>query len=198
MILPLILASSSPARQQVMRQAQLSFSCITPDLDETARPDEGPSTLVSRLSLEKAQAIAQKIDSSALIIGSDQVAYFEGEILGKPHQVERQATWLRAFSGKALTYYSGITLLDTAQGVSKTEVITTTATFRTLTEEDISAYVQHADALSCAGGLKVEGLGILLMSELSAGDPTAIIGLSLITVSRLMRTLNHNIWSYVG
>ncbi|MBY5985019.1 Maf-like protein [Halomonas denitrificans] len=183
---PLVLASSSPWRRELLERLGLPFSWASPDIDESPRPQEAPTTLVQRLSSAKAMALAD-IYSSHLIIGSDQVAVFGDKILGKPHTAERARAQLAQFSGERVRFVTGLALLDTARqrhwvGHQHFDVV-----FRQLSAAEIDAYVEREQPLQCAGSFRMEGLGITLFERLEGDDPNSLIGLPLILLCRWLR-----------
>ncbi len=182
---PLILASGSRYRAELLRRIGLSFSQASPNIDETPRADEAPQLLAERLATEKALAIAAEHPGS-LVIGSDQVASIEGEILGKPGSAERARAQLQRCSGKSVTFYTGLSLAGPfpEQTVSLTD--TFTVHFRILSDEQISRYIDKELPLDCAGSFKMEGLGISLFKKLDGNDPNTLIGLPLIELVTLL------------
>jgi MAF protein len=188
----LILASSSPYRAELLRKLGLPFDTLAPDIDEAARPSERPESLVLRLAEEKASAVAQR-GGHALVIGSDQVAVSEGEILGKPGTEERAQAQLARLSGRAVLFHTGLCLLDAESGHAQTTVVTTAVTFRTLTGEEIRDYVARERPVDCAGSFKSEGLGIALFEAIEGPDPNALVGLPLIELCRMLRAAGVNV-----
>lgn len=185
----LILASSSPYRQQLMRRLQLPFTTISPDIDETPLQHETPIDYVQRLAREKAQAGAKLADSTdTLLIGSDQTLVLDGEILGKPGSINNARDMLSRCSGKSVFFYCGYCLWHSEQGDLETGMVPTEVCFRDLNEDEISRYIERDPALDCAGAFKSEALGISLFSALRSDDPTALIGLPLISVCMALRT----------
>ncbi len=179
-ILPLVLASSSPWRKQLLQRLQLPFSCHNPEVDETRLEDETPEALVRRLAELKARAVARKYPS-ALIIGSDQVAVSpSGEILGKPGSVENAVNQLMTCSGHRVTFLTGLCLFNSKNGQVQLATETFCVHFRTLSENQVRGYVDKEQPLECAGSFKSEGLGIALFSRMEGDDPNALIGLPLI------------------
>ncbi|WP_394191248.1 Maf family protein [Pseudoalteromonas atlantica] len=181
----LILASSSPFRQSLLQKFNLPFASFSPDVDETPIANESPSQLVMRLSALKAQAAKGKFDNG-LVIGSDQVAVFNGQILGKPHNKENAIKQLSLFSANTVTFLTGLTVYDLNTNTSKTIVEPFEVTFRTLTLAQISAYCDAEQPYNCAGSFKSEGLGICLFEKLSGDDPNSLIGLPLIKLSQML------------
>ena len=176
---PLILASTSPFRRELLQRLGLPFSVASPDVDERRLDDESPQTLVARLAQAKARAVAAE-HGDGLIIGSDQVAVLEGRILGKPGDHERAVEQLSAASGKAVTFLTGLCLLDAASGRTQVEVVPFGVVFRALSAEQIEDYLRREQPYNCAGSFKSEGLGISLFRRLDGDDPNALIGLPLI------------------
>jgi len=181
----IILASSSPFRKALLQRLQLNFDALSPDIDETAQNGELPEELVARLSLMKAREVA-KSHPDALIIGSDQVAILDGKILNKPGNHQRATEQLQAASGKRVSFLTGLSLLDSRDGSRQIEVIPFTVEFRQLDNAVIEAYLQREQPYNCAGSFKSEGLGIALLERLDGDDPTALVGLPLIQLSRML------------
>lgn len=178
--LPLVLASSSPWRKQLLDRLQLPFSCDSPDVDETPLDEETPEALVSRLAERKARAVAEK-HPDALIIGSDQVAVSPaGEILGKPGGVENAVAQLMACSAHRVTFLTGLCLLNSRTGRTQLTTEAFHVHFRTLSESQVRGYIDKEQPLQCAGSFKSEGLGIALFSRMEGEDPNTLIGLPLI------------------
>ncbi|MEH6482567.1 MULTISPECIES: nucleoside triphosphate pyrophosphatase [Pseudomonas] len=184
---PLVLASSSPYRSQLLARLCVPFDCNSPDIDESPRPNEDATSLVRRLSLEKAQAL-RDLYAQHLIIGSDQVAVLNGQILGKPHTFERAAQQLRAASGNSVSFLTGLTLFNSANNTYQTDCVPFTVHFRTLSDAQIKRYLEAEQPLDCAGSFKAEGLGISLFKSTEGSDVNSLIGLPLI---RLVDMLNN-------
>ncbi len=181
----LILASSSPYRRALLARLKIPFEAISPDVDETARAGETPEQLVERLAREKAHKIAAS-HRDALVIGSDQVAVYNGKIVGKPHGHDKAVAQLREASGRAVMLYTGLVLFNVATGKEQCEVIPYRVTFRTLTDELIESYLRKEQPYSCAGSVKSEGLGIALLEKFEGDDPNTLIGLPLIRLVRML------------
>jgi len=175
----LILGSSSPFRASLLEKLGLSFSTISPDIDEQTQDGETAEQLVSRLSSQKAQAIAEQVDSG-LIIGSDQVAVLNGDVLGKPGNHANAIEQLKAASGNKVRFLTGLTLLNASNGNSQSCVEPFDVHFKTLTDAQIEYYLRQEQPYQCAGSFKSEGFGISLFSKLDGDDPNSLIGLPLI------------------
>ena len=181
----LILASSSPFRRELLSRLMIPFEVVAPEVDETAHPGELPQALVERLAIAKAQAVVSKYPE-ALIIGSDQVAVHAGEIVGKPHTHERAVEQLRTASGKTVTLYTGLALLNSATGRVQSEVVPYRVLFRLLSEAQIENYLRKEQPYHCAGSVKSEGLGVALLERFEGEDPATLIGLPLIRLIRML------------
>jgi MAF protein len=176
---PLVLASSSPYRRELLSRLQLPFSWSAPAIDETHQPNEHAETLVRRLAQEKAQALAGDF-TQHLIIGSDQVAVLNGQIIGKPHDFARAKAQLQAASGASVTFLTGLALLNSATNAWQVDCIPFTVHFRHLSEASISRYLEAEQPFDCAGSFKAEGLGVSLFRATEGTDATSLIGLPLI------------------
>ncbi|MBE9515460.1 MAG: septum formation inhibitor Maf [Proteobacteria bacterium] len=190
--LTLILASSSPFRKQLLSRLELPFECVSPDIDESAKDDETPQQLVERLSIEKAQAVANK-HPNALVIGSDQVAVHGDKIVGKPRDHEHAVEQLREASGQTITLYTGLALINSSNGHIQSEVVPYSVVFRKLTNETIESYLKKEQPYNCAGSLKSEGLGIALLERFVGDDPSTLIGLPLIRLVKMLQRENYRI-----
>ncbi|MGM0554602.1 MAG: Maf family protein [Pseudomonadota bacterium] len=182
----LVLASTSRYRAELLGRLCLPFTTADPAIDETPGTDEGPADLVARLARTKARAVAA-VFPDALIIGSDQSASHRGRALGKAGDAARARAQLRELSGGTVTFHTGLCLLDTATGTEWLDTIPCTVTFRTLTDAEIAAYVHYDQPFDTAGSFKAEGLGISLFERIETHDPTALIGLPLITLAARLR-----------
>ena len=181
----LILASTSPFRRELLARLGLPFAVRAPEVDETRQPGEEAPALVARLAEWKAQAIARQ-EPAALVIGSDQAAVLAGEIVGKPGDHERAVAQLRRASGRTVTFYTGLCLLDSASNQRQVTVEVFQVAFRQLTAEMIEGYLRREQPYQCAGSFKSEGLGIALFERLEGDDPTSLIGLPLIRLTRML------------
>ncbi|HYA37323.1 MAG TPA: Maf family nucleotide pyrophosphatase [Candidatus Methylomirabilis sp.] len=181
----LILASSSPYRRELLERLKIPFEVIAPDVDESPRSGETPEKLVERLAIEKARKIAGQIPG-ALVIGSDQVAVYDGQIVGKPHSHGKAAQQLRSASGKTVTLYTGLALVNADTQRVQCEVIPYRVAFRVLNEAQIESYLRREQPYSCAGSVKSEGLGIALLEKFEGDDPNTLIGLPLIRLVRML------------
>lgn len=175
----IVLASSSRYRQQLVSQLGIHAECHAPNIDETPLNTEKPAETALRLAQQKAAHVANQ-HKDALVIGSDQVADLDGIALGKPGDRNRTIEQLQACSGKTLRFHTGLCLINSQSGRQQDCIETFTVCFRPLTTEQITRYVDKEPAFDCAGGFKMEGLGISLFERLSGDDPNTLIGLPLI------------------
>jgi MAF protein len=182
----LVLGSTSPFRKTILEKLQLPFHCAKPDIDESENSGESPQALVERLAIEKAKAVASQF-SNALIIGSDQVAVCGDEILGKPHNFDNGVIQLTKFSGKSITFYTGLCVYDSANDKTVSLVEPFTVHFNALSQADIENYLHAEQPYNCAGSFKSEGLGICLFNKLEGDDPNTLIGLPLIKLVALLK-----------
>lgn len=187
----LILASGSRWRRQLLERLGIPFDHVSPDIDESARPGETPHALAHRLALSKAAAVAERHDRH-LIIGSDQVAVFDGDILGKPHDEDTARRMLARFSGQRVRFLTGLALLDSARRSHQVSVESFDVVFRRLSDAEIAAYVARERPLDSAGSFRMEGLGIALFESLEGNDPNTLIGLPLIRLCTMLRAAGLN------
>lgn len=184
--LPLILASTSVYRRELLARLGLPFSTYAPAVDETPRQAEAAADLVRRLSQSKASTGASQADK-ALVIGSDQVAVHNGQILGKPGSFEVACEQLARLSGQQVTFLTGICLYNSALQRLQSDVVPYQVIFRRLPTTQIENYVRRERPFDCAGSFKSEGLGIALFERMQGDDPTALIGLPLIRLVSMLQ-----------
>ena len=183
---PLILASSSPYRREVLSRLGVEFGSVSPDIDESRHEGESPGELVRRLAEKKAEAISAT-HPKALIIGSDQVATLGNQVLGKPGSHDQAVEQLKMASGKRVTFLTGLCLLNSESGRRQVRCEAFHVEFRNLTEEEIERYLEKEQPYNCAGSFKSEGLGICLFNRLQGDDPASLIGLPLIQLVSMLR-----------
>lgn len=181
----LVLASTSPFRRELLSRLQVPFDTFAPDIDETRHSDENATSLVRRLAEQKAMAGGGQFPN-ALVIGSDQVAVLGSKILGKPHTHENAVAQLKAASGHKVVFQTGLCLLNTATGHSQVEVMSYSVVFRRLTDTHIDNYLRAEQPYKCAGSFKSEALGVALFERMEGDDPSSLIGLPLIRLTRML------------
>jgi len=181
----LVLGSTSPFRHELLEKLGLPFSTAAPDVDENHREGESPRELVMRLAQAKARAVADD-HPAALIIGSDQVACVDEQILGKPGSREKAIAQLESMSGKTICFHTGLCLYNAA--TNKVQVVCDDfrVHFRKLGHEQIVRYVDKEEPFNCAGSFKSEGLGITLFRKLEGDDPNSLVGLPLIRLVSML------------
>ncbi|MCW0397596.1 7-methyl-GTP pyrophosphatase [Xanthomonas sacchari] len=187
---PLILASTSAYRRELLQRLRLPFDCARPQVDETPLPGEAPLALAQRLAAAKAAAVAATA-GEAWVIGSDQVAELEGQPLGKPGEVAAAHAQLAAMSGRSVRFHTAVCLQRGARTLHACDL--TEVQFRDLQADAIARYVAAEQPLDCAGSFKCEGLGISLFRAIQTQDPTALIGLPLIALSELLREAGYTL-----
>lgn len=180
---PLILASGSRYRAELLSRLKLPFVGFAPDIDESPQAGENGRQLTQRLALAKAQTLSS-LHPGRWVLGSDQAAECAGRILGKPGARERAIEQLEFLSGKAVEFLTAIALVNDAEHHTALDI--TTVKFRDLTRSEIEHYVDIEPAFDCAGSFKCEGYGITLFESIRSEDPTGLIGLPLIAVRRLL------------
>lgn len=177
----LVLASSSPYRRELLSRLRIAFEVCAPDIDEAPAPHEIPERTASRLAQEKARAVARRFPNS-LIVGSDQVATLDGKLLSKPATRENASKQLRLVRGRTVLFHTAVALHNSASGKTQMTLVPTLVVFRTLSDEQIEAYLSREPAYDCVGAAKIEGLGIALVEKIETSDTTALIGLPLIAL----------------
>jgi MAF protein len=182
----IVLASGSKYRAMLLERLRISFRIQTPGISEIPDANETPMHWAERLAARKAQAVCMA-NPDALVIGSDQIAEFQGRIIGKPSSEQDAVDQLLAFSGHSVAFHTGIALIGMASGFSSSGVETVCVHFRELTREEVEHYVKIEQPLDCAGSFKCESLGITLFNRIDARDPTALIGLPLIRLCHMLR-----------
>jgi septum formation protein len=188
----IILASSSRYRRALLERLGLPFECESPCIDEAGRAGEPPGQLVTRLAREKAQAVAGRFPAAA-VIGSDQLATFGDRIIGKAGSAERARSQLAEFSGQTVRFLSAVCVVRAQDSFLRQWTVPTDVVFRELGRDEIERYVELEQPLDCAGSFKSEAAGISLFSELDSKDPTALVGLPLISLSAVLRELGFQV-----
>ena len=188
----LVLASSSRYRRALLGRLGIPFSVADPDVAEETRPGEGPEGMARRLAEAKSLAVAARY-RDALIIGCDQVAVGNGEVLGKPGTRENAVRQLRALSGSEAVFYTAVCVHNTSVGTSRTRVVPCRVTFRNLDDGTIDRYLAREQPYDCAGSAKAEGLGIALIAKMEGEDPSALVGLPLIALIDLLQEQGLNV-----
>lgn len=188
---PLVLASTSRYRRELLGRLGLPFDVDRPEVDEAPLAGESPEGTAVRLARAKASAVALR-HPGAWVIGSDQVADLDGRALGKAGAREPALAQLQACSGQRVVFHTALCLLrndgSPLAALDRTEVV-----FRTLDRDDILRYLDAEQPYDCAGSFKCEGLGITLFEAIHSQDPTALVGLPLIALSRALRAAGYRL-----
>jgi septum formation protein len=184
----LILASSSPYRRELLERLRVPFDVAVPAIDETPFAGETPDITALRLAEAKARAVAAGLPAgeAALVIGSDQVATYDGLQIGKPGTHENALAQLRAMRGREVLFHSALCLFDSRSAAAQTADVMTRVRFRDLPDAALDAYLRAETPYDVAGSAKSEGLGIALLEAIHSDDPTALVGLPLIALSRML------------
>ena len=182
----LLLASTSRYRALLLERLGLPFGVQAPEVDESSLPREKPAARALRLALAKAQAVGAR-HPEACIIGSDQVAVLGRRILDKPGDAARNREQLQASSGKRVAFHTAVAVVGPGAAAVQSHVDLTKVNFRTLTEREISRYVEIERPFDCAGGFRSEGLGVALFESIETRDPTALVGLPLVWLAGALR-----------
>jgi len=183
----LVLASTSPYRRRLLKQLGLPFLTAAPRCHEEIQPGIAPELLVKHLAVLKAESLAPQYDD-ALIIGADQVFVDpRNRVIGKPGSSQKAFEQLKSMSGRSHTFFTGVSLHDSASGETLVDYATFSVTLRRLSDDEIRSYIRREEPTDCAGSFKIEGLGIALMESISGEDYTGLIGLPLIKLCDMLR-----------
>lgn len=182
----LILGSTSPYRRELLQRLQCPFSTAAPDIDETRHSGETARAMVLRLSLAKARKVAEAYPD-ALIIGSDQCAVLQEQVIGKPGNHANAVKQLQNASGQRVEFLTGLCLLDSRTGEYQLDVVPFAVDFRELSLGEIDDYLHKDQPYNCAGSFRSESLGITLFKRMVGDDPTALMGLPLIRLSQMLQ-----------
>jgi septum formation protein len=186
----LILASTSKYRKELLTRLGVPFTCVDPNVDERALTGESPMAMALRLAEAKALAVS-KMDPDAWVIGSDQVVDLQGVAMGKPGDHAKALKQLQSLRGHTVQFHTAVCL---AKGpISQVMNVVTEVTFRDLDDATLNAYLLAETPYDCAGSAKSEGLGICLLEKVQSDDPTALIGLPLITICTFLRNAGFQI-----
>ncbi|WP_085314907.1 Maf-like protein [Derxia lacustris] len=186
----LILASTSAYRRELLGRLKLPFDTARPEVDETPLPGEDAQATSLRLAIAKARAIGER-SPNALVIGSDQVATLDGRQIGKPGSHDRALAQLQSMRGRDVLFHTAVALHDTRSDSVQHAIVSTAVRFRDLPDAELDAYLRIEQPYDCAGSAKSEGLGVALIERMTSDDPTALVGLPLITVVSMLRAAGY-------
>ncbi|MCP4491408.1 MAG: septum formation protein Maf [Gammaproteobacteria bacterium] len=188
----IILASSSPFRKSLFERLHLDFECHSPDINEDRLTDEPAETYVRHLARQKALTVAVN-NPDAIVVGSDQCALLEGRILGKPGSHENALQQLKNAQGKTVVFHTGLCVMQQKTGFSEVEDILYEVDFRRLSDHQLEHYLQVEQPYQCAGSFKSETYGISLFERMRGDDPTALVGLPLISLVKMLENVGVSI-----
>ena len=186
MAAPLVLASTSRYRRELLHRLRLPFQVESPAVDETPLAGESPAPLAQRLAMAKAQEVARR-HPGAIVIGSDQVAECDGIAIGKPGTHDRAVEQLRAMRGREVVFHTAVAVVHLAGGYARGLLAPVRVRFRNLSDDEIEHYLRAEQPYDCAGSAKCETLGIALLEAIESDDPTTLVGLPLIRTCTLLR-----------
>jgi septum formation protein len=184
----IVLASSSSYRRGLLDRFLDDYETLSPNVDEADDGTESPEDFAARLAREKAEAVSSS-HRDALIIGADQIAVLEGQVLGKPGDHNKAVEQLLAASGKALQFLTAVCVLDPVGRTRHEHIDRTTVRFRQFDLRLAETYLRHDEPYDCAGSFKIEGAGFVLFESVQTDDPTALIGLPMIWLAQTLRQL---------
>lgn len=188
----IVLASSSSYRRGLLDRFLSDYEAESPDVDEASWPDLPPEELAPLLARKKAEAVSSKY-RNALVIGADQLAVLDDQVLGKPGDHQHAVEQLLAASGKAVRFLTAVCLLDPVTRKRYEHVDTTTVRFRNFDRRLAETYLRHDEPYDCAGSFKLEGAGFVLFESVSTDDPTALIGMPMIWLSGRLLELGYRL-----
>lgn len=183
---PIILASTSRYRRELLQRLDIPFETMAPDVDETSLPNEPTHMLATRLAMAKAKTVAGQYPR-AVVIGSDQVADLHGQALGKPGNHARAFEQLQRLRGQTVVFQTAVAVVCQELGFERVELAPVVVKFRDLSDAEIEGYLLRETPYDCAGSAKSEGLGIALLDSIDNDDPTALVGLPLIRTCAMLR-----------
>jgi septum formation protein len=182
---PIVLASTSRYRRELLARLRLDFTVAAPGVDEAALGGEPPAATAARLAVAKARAVLAT-HPGAVVIGSDQVAELDGRPLGKPLQHAAALQQLVAMQGRTVVFHTALAVAGPADDALQFDCVPTSVTFRELSLPALDAYLRADEPYDCAGAAKIESLGIALVERVESEDPTALVGLPLIRLTSML------------
>jgi septum formation protein len=187
---PIVLASSSSYRRGLLDRFLDDYQTVSPNVDESDDGREEPEHFAARLAREKAEAVSSA-HRDALIIGADQIAALDGQVLGKPGDHQKAVEQLLAASGKSLRFLTAVCVLDPVGRTRHEHIDRTTVRFRQFDIRLAETYLRHDKPYDCAGSFKIEGAGFVLFESVVTDDPTALIGMPMIWLAATLRQLGY-------
>ena len=185
----LILASASPRRIELLQQIGLECQVVPSGVEEQELAGETPEQHVIRLSLAKAQAVADRTDlPGRWVIGSDTIVLCGTRILGKPRSDSEAMEMLRQLSGREHEVLSGYAVIDRENGRKRVEAVSTKVRFRQLTDDEIARYIATGEPADKAGAYAIQGLGVCFVAGIE-GSYTNVVGLPLCRLTLALKDL---------
>jgi septum formation protein len=186
----IILASTSPYRKQLLQQLNIHFTAINPSVDETTLKKTAQLSLPDLplfLAQKKAESVASQFPND-IVIGSDQMGLFQNQALDKPGTKDKAIAQLQKMQGQTHHLHTALAVVHRGQWFHHVDI--TELTLRALTDEQIKNYVDLENPIDCAGSYKIEGLGVALFEKVQTKDPSAIIGLPLMALTKILQNLS--------
>ena len=190
----IILASSSPRRAEILRDAGITFEAIPAHVDEARRDGEAPMELVLRLAESKARAVAAQASGPCIVVGADTEVVLDGDVLGKPGSAEHAREMLRRLAGRTHEVITGLALMRLPEGALRREQEVTRVTFAPMSAEEIADYVASGEPFDKAGGYAIQGRGGRFVTRVE-GCYFNIVGLPLARLYAMLRELG---WHFRG
>jgi septum formation protein len=188
----IILASSSIYRKELLERLLIDFKVVKPDMEEIRLELETAYNTAGRLAEEKTKKVSSQFDE-AIVIGCDQTAEYGNIQIHKPLNYKTAVSQLIKLSGKRVNFHSAICVHHCKKNIFQKKVISFDVRYKDLKLTEIESYLQKEKPFNCIGSIKSEGLGISLLDEINSSDPTAIIGLPLITLVNMLQKIGINI-----
>jgi septum formation protein len=186
----IVLASSSQYRRGLLDRFLDEYQIVSPDIDERNVDELDPESLARKLARSKAETVSMTT-RDALVIGADQLAVLDDQVLGKPGDHQKAVEQLLAASGKSVTFLTAVCILDPVGRTRYEHVDKTTVHFRQFDRRLAETYLRHDEPYDCAGSFKIEGAGFVLFESVKTDDPTALIGLPMIWLSDVLLELGY-------
>lgn len=187
---PIVLASSSRYRRDLLDRFLSDFESVSPDVDESPTPGMDGRALAAALARRKAEAVSSN-HRDALVIGADQLAVLDERVLGKPGDHQTAIEQLMAASGKTVHFLTAVCILDPVSRTRSEHIDETTVRFRQFDRRLAEIYLHHDKPYDCAGSFRIEGAGFVLFQSVQTDDPTALVGLPMIWVAGRLSELGY-------
>jgi septum formation protein len=185
---PLVLASASPRRREILTQLGLTFRVQPADIDETRHEHETPPSYVERLAREKVQAVAERVTHPCALLGADTTVVLDGEVLNKPLDLLDSERMLRALRGREHVVYTAVALLLAPEATLRSQVVSTRVRFRDFGDQTLRGYVASREGMDKAGAYGIQELGAALVREVH-GSYSNVVGLPAAETVELLQAL---------